>query len=101
MYTERSTNEQRRQRQAAEFPLIPSIPEKIHTLNNRCGRSSGCCRENPAVLNDLSRAEKLTMREDEEEEEGWALNGKTLDHPQPFCRVRSLKTRQRFFKNSP
>lgn len=62
----------------------------------------------PAALNDLSRAEKLTMsqeREEEEEEveddEGLRVKWKPWTIPNPSVGVRTFTARRRFFRNSP
>lgn len=76
---------------ATEFPLIPSITEKNHTLNNRCVRFHSGCRENPCgakwselrwkAHNEQRRrggegGRKRTTR-------GWGLNGNLGPSPTP------------------
>lgn len=62
----------------------------------------------PAALNDLRRAEKLTMSKEEvgeevekEDDEGLRVKWEPWTIPNPSVHVRTFTTRRRFLKKSP
>lgn len=70
--------------------------------------SAAAVEKIPAALNDLSRAEKLTMSKEEvgeevgkDDEEELRVKWEPWTIPNPSVHVRTFTTRQRFFKKSP